>query len=376
MSDNHALCTTATEPSSQPLRLVLVGVGNVGRRFLELLLRQQELLGQKLGLAFTVVGVADSSGVAACPSGLDLAKIIELKLAGRGVADYPLWGETGTPALDLVQNAQADLLLDASPGNLETGQPGLACIEAALSRGMHAVLANKSPLVLAFQRLWDMARSHGVQLRFDATVTGGLPAVNLGQRDLAIAHVERLEGILNLTTNYILTRIADDGLSYEQALAEAQATGHAETNPSLDVDGWDAAAKLVILAHSVLDCPARLEDVTVEGIGRLSAEDLSRARATGKRIKLLAVAEHERKVGAPGVGQGPMTQHPSALAYRLHVRPTLLDTTHPLACLGAEQMGIVFYTDICGVIAAAIVEETPVPTAAAMLRDVVAIYRD
>jgi homoserine dehydrogenase len=256
----------------------------------------------------------------------------------------------------MVCTAEADLLLEASPGNLKDGQPGLGCMEAALSRGMHVVAANKAPLVLAYPRLHELALAHGVRLQFDATVAGGLPAINLGQRDLAAAQIERLEGVLNLTTNYILTRMAEDGLGYEAALAEAQQAGHAETNPSLDVEGWDAANKLVILANSVLRYPATLDDLTVEGITGITAEMLRRAVADGKRIKLVATAEQE--------GEG----------YVLSVRPTWLPVGHPLAQLGAEQMGIVYHTDICGVISAAIVEETPIPTAAAMLRDVVDIY--
>jgi homoserine dehydrogenase len=256
----------------------------------------------------------------------------------------------------MAQTASADLLLEASPANMQNGQPGLGCIEAALTRGMHAVTANKAPLVLAFPRLLALARTHGVKLRFDATVAGGLPAVNLGQRDLAAADIHRLEGVLNLTTNYILTRMAQDGLSYDQALADAQAAGHAETDPSLDVEGWDAANKLVILAHSVLGQAATLDDVAVEGILGVTAERLARSAAGGKRVKLVATAEKQ--------GEG----------YRLSVRPTSLDAHHPLAQLGPKQMGIVYHTDISGIISAAIVEETPVPTASAMLRDVVDIY--
>jgi homoserine dehydrogenase len=219
------------------------------------------------------------------------------------------------------------------------------------------VTANKAPLVLAFPRLQDLAREQGVQLQYDATVCGGLPALNLGQRDLAATDIYRLEGILNLTTNYILTRMAEDGLSYDEALADAQAAGHAEADASLDVEGWDAANKLVILAHSVLDYPASLEEVAVEGITGVTAEMLARAAAEGKRVKLVATAEQE--------GEG----------YRFSVRPTWLDADHPMAQLRPKQMGIVYHTDISGSIAAAIVEETPVPTASAMLRDVVDVCR-
>jgi homoserine dehydrogenase len=196
-----------------------------------------------------------------------------------------------------------------------------------------------------------------VRLQFDATVAGGLPAINLGQRDLAAAQIERLEGVLNLTTNYILTRMAEDDLSYAAALAEAQMAGHAETNPSLDVEGWDAANKLVILAHSVLKYPATLAEVEREGITHLTVEALRGAAAAGKRIKPLARAEREGD------------------RYRLRVGPVELPAGHPLAVLGAEQMGIVYDTDINGQIAMSIVEETPTPTAAAMLRDVCEILR-
>jgi homoserine dehydrogenase len=338
------------------VHLLLVGVGNVGQRFLELLARKGGTLRDRLGLELVVAGVADTSGAAVCPAGLDPRRVVEYKSAGQGVVRYPRWGEPGLTAMEMAQTTGADLLLEASPANMQNGQPGLGCIEAALTRGMHAVTANKAPLVLAFPRLLALARTHGVKLRFDATVAGGLPAVNLGQRDLAAADIHRLEGVLNLTTNYILTRMAQDGLSYDQALADAQAAGHAETDPSLDVEGWDAANKLVILAHSVLGQAATLDDVAVEGILGVTAERLARSAAGGKRVKLVATAEKQ--------GEG----------YRLSVRPTSLDAHHPLAQLGPKQMGIVYHTDICGVLSAAIVEETPMPTAAAMLRDVVDIY--
>jgi homoserine dehydrogenase len=339
------------------VRFLLAGVGNVGRRFLDLTVRKRETLRDRLGLELVLVGAADRSGAALCPAGLDPQQIVQLKAAGQGVASLPLWGRPGLSGLEMVRSAEADLFIEASPGNLTDGQPALGCIEEALALRMHVVTANKAPLGLAYPRLMALARDHGVALRFDATVCGGLPAVNLGQRDLAAADVHRLEGILNLTTNYILTRMADDGLSYAEALAQAQAAGHAETDPTLDVEGWDAANKLVILAHSVLGYPVTLADLSVEGILGITPDMLSQVKAQGRRLKLVATAERE--------GDG----------YRLTVRPTRLEASHPLAQLGAKQMGIVYHTDISGIISAAIVEEEPGPTASAVLRDVVEIYR-
>lgn len=342
------------------VRLILSGVGNVGRRFLELLLAKRETLSARHGLRLSVVGVADSSGAAIGKSGLDLEAIVQLKLARGGVADLPGGGHRGTSARDLLAGRLTDLdaecFLEASPANLKDGQPALSCIETALNRSMHVVTANKAPLVLAFPRLVSLAERYGVHLGYDATVAGGLPAVNLGLRDLSIARVVRLEGILNLTANYILTRMAEDGLGYDDALADAQAAGHAETDPSLDVQGWDAANKLVILANSVLGYPATLDDVLVEGIQDLTGGTLLAATDRGQRVKLVARAERD------------------GMDYRLTVRPEWLAADHPLATLKAKQMGIVYHTDICGILFASIVEETPVPTAAAMLRDVVGIF--
>jgi homoserine dehydrogenase len=338
------------------VRLLLIGVGNVGRRFLELLIGKQDTLRDRLGLQLTLVGVSDTSGVAICPAGLDPQQVVDLKAQSQGVAAYRHWGQPAVSALDMVQTTEADLLLEASAANMADGQPGLGCIEAALSKGMHVVTANKAPLVLAFPRLLALTEAHGVQLRFDATVAGGLPAVNLGRRDLAAAEIHRLEGCVNLTANYILTRMSQDGLSYDEALAQAQAAGHAEADPALDVEGWDAANKLVILAHSVLGQPATLADVAVEGITGITAETLRQVCAQGKRVKLVATAARE--------GDG----------YRLSVGPVCLEADHPLAQLGPKQMGIVYHTDVSGVISAAIVEETPLPTAAAMLRDIVIIF--
>ena len=339
------------------VKLVLIGVGNIGRRFLEILARKGEILRARYGLELVLVGVADSSGAALAIEALDPLQVIHLKQAGHGIAAYPLHGRAGMGALELVQQAQADVLLEASPTNLRDGQPGLSCIEKALRRGMHVVTVNKGPLVLAYSRLVKLAAEKGVRLAFSGAVAGGLPTVNIGRRDLAGSEILRLEGILNLTTNYILTQMAEKGKPYAEALTEAQAAGHAEADPSLDLDGWDAANKLVILAQSVLGQAASLEDVEVEGISGIGPEELRRAAASGKVIKLIAKAEREDD------------------GYHLSVRPTLLDPSHPLARLTAHQMGIVYHTDINGAIIAAIVEEEPTPTAAAMLRDLINIYQ-
>jgi homoserine dehydrogenase len=237
-------------------------------------------------------------------------------------------------------------------------------MRAAMRKGLHVVTANKGPLVLAYPELAALAREQGVCLRFCGTVAGGLPAINLGQRDLAGATIERLEAVPNLTTSFILANVfaqrMAQGLTYEQALAAVQAQGCAEADPSLDVEGWDAANKLVILANSVLDVPATLKNVCVQGITGVPLADLQDARSQGKVIKLVASA----------IRQAEGTEHdPRKRSYTFTVAPTLLPADHPLARLGGQQMGIVYQTDIYGTVSASILEKEPIPSAAAMLRD-------
>lgn len=340
---------------SRRVRYVLLGVGNIGRNLLDILTQRQAHIEAEYGLDFVLVGAVDSSGAAIDPAGLAPERVRDMKLAGQRVSAYTGAGRAGMSALEMVQSVEADLLVDASPTSLTDGEPGLSCARLALRSGRHVVTANKGPLVLAFQELTGLAEEMGCKLLYSGTVAGGLPTVNLGVRDLAGSGVLRVEGILNGTTNYILTRMEEEEISYEEALRGAQEAGIAEADPTLDVDGWDAANKLVILANSVLRRPTTLADVAVTGIREISLEDLRRTKAQGKVIKLLAVAEkHEDWV--------------------LSVGPTLLERNHPMARTGRWNMGVVYYTDFMGVITAVIEARGPVPTSAAVLRDMINIY--
>ena len=334
-------------------RFALVGVGNIGRRFLEILAKKQETLRARYGLRLILVTAVDSKGAALNDSGLELEQIVRLKLDGESVAAYPDHGTGGLTPVDALGRATADLLIELSPTNLQHGEPGLSAITWALEHGMDVITANKGPLVLAFQRLAALAAENGKSLLFSGAVAGGLPTVNIGRRDLAGAKVLRVEGVFNTTTNYILLRMGEDGLSFEEALAEAQEAGVAEADPSLDIDGWDAANKLVIMANSVLGMPATLSDVSVQGIRGIRREDLLQAKERGRAIKLLVTAE------------------PAADRYKLAVRPAELPLGHPLARLSRWQMGVVYTTDIMGAITAIIEDEGTTATAGAVLRDVI-----
>jgi homoserine dehydrogenase len=341
---------------TRTIRLLLVGLGNLGWRFCDVLVDKAADLDARYGLRLLLVGAADSRGTAYDPGGLDPARISAVKREGGSVGHLPDVGRSGQTATELITVAEADILCEASPVNLHrAAEPGMTHIRTAMARGMHVVTPNKGPLVLAYRELHDLAARHGVQLRFDGTVAGGLPALYVGQRDLRGAAVARIEAVPNLCTGYVLELLAD-GLSWEDALERARAEGVLEADPSFDLDGWDAAAKLVILVNAVMGLAVRLEHVDRTGVTGLSAADLRAAQRQGQVYKLVATAE----------------RRPNG-AVHLRVAPTALPGSHFLARLGRKQMGVIYHTDIYGTLMLAIDEPAPVPSAATMLRDILDI---
>lgn len=340
------------------LRFVLTGLGNIGRTLLEVLAPRGAALRERYGLALRCVGVADSTGMAFARSGLDMAAVAEHKRAGHSVRMLPQY-DAALSMHDLVAGGDYDVLLEATPTNLRDGQPGLDLVRAALRAGRPAVLASKGPLVLAYGELAELSDLGGAPgapaLRFSGAVGGALPTINLGRRDLAGALIERAELVVNGTTQVMLEAMAA-GASFADALAAAQRQGIVEPDPALDVDGWDAACKLVIFANAVLEQPATLADLQVTGIRQVSATDLRLAAEAGGRISLVGVAARRDDGG-----------------YELSVGPALLDASHPLARLRDGEMGLVIHSDLAGRTTAASLEHGPVGTCQAMIRDLIAI---
>jgi homoserine dehydrogenase len=340
------------------LRIILCGMGNVHRNFVKLVLDKREHLRERYALELSIVGATDSSGAVFDTNGLDLQTLFDTKHARQGVAVLPN-GRADIGGVELLDLLDADMLLEATPVNLKTGEPGLSAVRKALKHGKHCVLANKAPLALAFAELSQLSdffkkSDSSPALRFSACVGGAMPTINVGVRDLAGAAIHRVEAVLNGTTQSIL-RMMETGMLFDNAVKEMQRRGLAETDPSLDTEGWDAANKLVIIANAVLRQPTTLHDVSVEGITQLSEKELLNANAQGERIVLLCLAERDRD------------------DFRLSVKPTALPADHPLARMDGDEMGVVYYSDIMGRTHLTTRETDPVPTAAAMLRDVIDI---
>lgn len=269
------------------LRLSLAGFGVVGRGFLELLTSKQEYLRQAFEIDVRLVGIGNARhGFIYREDGLDIPTVLELGAARQPLTDYERARHWNT-ILEGLQETGANVLVEATPTNLRDAEPGLSHIVTALRMGAHVVTANKGPGALAGLDLLALARQQGVHLRMESSVMAGTPVISTILEGMAGASIQAVRGIVNGTTNYILSAMAG-GRSYDEVLAEAQAQGYAETDPTADVEGYDALAKTLILAALVFNQPLKPEQVARQGITAVSLDDIQQATSAGKRIKLIA----------------------------------------------------------------------------------------
>lgn len=274
------------------MRLVILGFGVVGRALARLIVDDAPRLARRCGVKPILVGVADSAGAVYDHRGLDPLEILRVKEETGTVAGHTR-GVKGMKGTELLDAVYPDVLVEVSPTNLTDGEPGLTHIREALKAGVNVVTTNKGPLALEMPALMELARYNRVSLRFSGTVGGGTPILDYGRLCLNGDRIESFEGILNGTTNYILTRMTEE-LSFKEALQEAQEKGYAERDPSMDIDGLDAACKLVILANYLLGLRVTLRDIEVRGIRGISREYVAEAYKKGYAVKLLASAEAGR----------------------------------------------------------------------------------
>jgi len=324
------------------LKVILLGFGTVGQGLAQALAEKGSFLKER-GLSFDLVAVADSSSSVTDEGGLDPTSLIERKRSTGRV------GESTEGAIDLIRDVDSDVVVEVTPGNPKDGEPALSHIREALRHSKHVVSANKMPLAMHFAELTDMARSR-IELRYSACVGGGIPMLETGMACGKAEGIVRIRGVLNATSNFILTKMQDEGSDYQSALAEAQGLGYAEADPSLDVDGFDAAAKIVILADHVMGRSLTLADVSpMRGIRDLSPGEVRRAASKGRTIRPLATAGKSAQVG-----------------------PEEVDPRSPLNVFGATNV-VVFTCEDSGERVVAGASGGGVATSRAVLRDLVAI---
>ena len=273
------------------MRIILCGFGVVAQSLAKLLESRTSDLYSKYGMKPRIVGVFDSKGSAYNNSGLDLKKLIKAKKEFGSVRAYDK-SQKIISGLDIIESVDADVLIETTASNYNDAEPGMSHIIAAMKKGLHVISVNKGPLALAFPSLMELATYNQVLLRFSGTVGGGTPILDYAKNSLRGERIVSFQGILNGTTNYILTNMGN-GLSFDDALSDAKKKGYVEADESLDLDGLDAAAKLVILANWIIGLKVTMKDIEKIGIRKLTSRDINNAAKKSCSVKLIASCDYK-----------------------------------------------------------------------------------
>jgi homoserine dehydrogenase len=339
------------------LRLAFVGFGVVGQGVAEVLRDKGSQLADRYGAELVITAITDAKkGAVADPDGLDPAKVLAWLQQHDTLNGYPA-PHVGWDSLTTIRKAEADVVVEASWTDVKTGGPALEHFRTCFASGKHLVTTNKGPMVVAPMEMIEKAMAAGVELRWEGTVMSGTPVISTARRGLAGCAITGFSGILNGTTNFMLTEM-EGGKSYEAVLKQAQDLGYAEADPSGDVLGWDAAGKVVILATTVLHVPLKLADVKITtGITEITLDDVRAAAAAGERWKLVAEAR---------VGNGAVTAQ---------VLPQRLPLANPLAGVMGPTNAVTFHTDLVGPVTIVGAGAGRSQTAFAVISDVLDIHR-
>jgi len=338
-------------------RIVLCGFGNVGRTFAQLLAERRQAVADKYGLQLDLAAVVDIGGAAVATDGiLPVDRLLSHVKQGGSVETFENYGEPGLSGSALLASVTAEMLVETTPTNLKDAEPGKGHILAALKNGKDVVTANKGPLVLFYDEIMELAREKDRHVYMSAATAAALPTLDVGLLCLAGARVQAIEGILNGTTNYILTRMTMERCSYETALRAAQDMGIAETDPRLDVDGLDTRNKMILIANRLFDKNFTPTDVPVTGIAGITPDDIESARTEGKVLKL---------IGECRIEDGNVL---------LQVGPKRLGMDHPLSAVNFSEKGISYLSDTMGRVTVTGGKSSPVGAAAALLKDLIHAY--
>ncbi len=329
--------------------LALLGFGNVGRALARLLQRKETELKDRYNITFAITGIATGRhGAAIDSAGIDIDQAIQRVESGQSLdalSQFPV-----ADALEFIRKCPADVLFENTPVNHQSGQPAIEHVRTALERGMHVSTANKGIVVHGYHELKELAHSKGRRFYFESTVMDGAPIFSLFREAIPAAQLRSFRGVLNSTTNLILTRM-ENGESFTDAVRYAQQIGLAETDPSADVDGWDAAIKVAALVTVLMDTPFTPQQIDRTGIRGITSEMIAQAKAEGKRYKLVCSAVNE----ADGV--------------KGRVALELVPISSPLYSVEGSTSIVEFKTDVLGDLS--IVETDPGPhtTAYGLLAD-------
>ena len=272
------------------MRMILCGFGVVGQSLAKLLESRAEDLYARYGLKPRIIGVFDSKGSAVDVSGLDVTRLIQIKKKYGSVRKYSNT-KNNVSGIQMINELEAEVLIETTASNYKDAEPGMSHIINAMKHGMHVISVNKGPLALAFPSLMELATYNHVIFRFSGTVGGGTPILDYAKNSLKGERIISFDGILNGTTNYILTNMTN-GMSFKDALNDAKKRGYVEADESLDLDGLDAAAKLVILANWIMGMKVTMPEIKRIGIRKIDSDDIRKAAANNSAIKLIASCDN------------------------------------------------------------------------------------
>ncbi len=336
-------------------KLAFIGFGVVGQGLAEILIKKKEDLQKRYDFDFEVVAISDMKlGSVYCPDGLDMEKIMDMVDEGVSLSKYP-GCDTGWEPMKTIEETNADTIIEVTFTDMETGGPALDHVKAALKKGKNVVSTNKGPVAQKIKALQKTAEENDAYYKFEGTVLSGTPAINLALMTLAGCEIKKVKGIVNGTTNYILTKM-EEGMGYEEALQKAQDLGYAEADPTGDVEGIDAQGKTLILANTLMNADLELEDIQRQGITRLTLDDIEEAKEEGYRWKLIAQAE---KKDSRVEGK---------------VSPEKIPSDHPLAGVMGPTNAITYTTDHLGEVTIIGPGAGKEETGYALLVDLLSIY--
>jgi len=336
-------------------KIGIIGFGNVSQGLLRIFDKKAGSLKDRFGFECSLTAIADPvKGSVLNPSGLDVKTLLAGFDKTGSLKDHPNATALETP--EIIRQSDADIIVETTITNLETGEPGVSHIRTALEAGKHVVSTNKGPVSTSLPELLETAGKHNVEYLFEGVILSGTPAINLARDALAGCDISRVLGIVNGTTNYILTRM-EEGMTYEDALAKAQELGYAEADPTGDVEGWDAAVKVQVLANVMLGKALRIGDIDRTGITGITPADIESAKSRGRRIKLIAeVASSDSGMTA-------------------RVAPMELPMEHPLAGIMNAMNALTFTTDHLGDVTIIGPGAGRIETGQALLTDILSIHR-
>ena len=330
----------------------LIGFGGVGQALIKFLIDKESYLLQQYNLKINVKYIIKSNGGIYNASGINLSEILKVIDENINITCHNEWKDN-LNINDIIDNNDIDTLVELTSTNIETGEPGLTHIRKSLENNINVVTGNKGPILLDYKKLKVLADNNNVELKVGCTTGGALPSINGGIYDIAGSKIQSIEGVLNGTTNYILSKMANDNVDYKEALLEAQKVGIAESDPSLDVLGYDTASKIIILSNVLMNSDLKLEDLKINGIEEVRLDNIEKAKVRGNKIKLIGKVYKKDNL------------------VKGYVTPIEIDENHPLYCVDYKNKGIYYKTDTLGDISIIGGASGTMNAAASILRDII-----